>query len=188
MVMTRNTIKTRFPLFFHRLDSTNTYCMRNAAKLPHGTIVVADYQFAGRGQYGRNWYSPPCQNLYTSLLLKKEKEVDLLVAPTVLTVAVSTIIDTLAYYQVEATRLHLSNDVYVKNKKIAGILCDRRLKNRNVEVLIIGIGINLNMDLNLLAKIDQPATSVLLETGQRVSRNGLLFRLWSNFQNQYQQL
>lgn len=184
--MTRHTIRTCSPLFFHRLDSTNTYCMRNAVKLPHGTIVVADHQFAGRGRYGRNWYSPPCQNLYTSLLLK-EKEVDLLPTPTMLTVAALALIDTLTDYQVEATRLHSSNDVYVENKKIAGILCDRRLKNRKVEMLIIGVGVNLNMDRNLLAKIDRPATSVLLETGQRVSRNGFLFRLWSNFQDRYQQ-
>ena len=51
------------------VDSTNTLAMTLAADgAPHGSIVVADGQTAGRGRIGRTWYSPPGRHLYYSII------------------------------------------------------------------------------------------------------------------------
>ena len=59
--------------YFDRTDSTNRVAFDLArAGAPHGTTVVAEGQTAGRGRLGRSFFSPPYQNLYTSIVLRPE--------------------------------------------------------------------------------------------------------------------
>jgi biotin-(acetyl-CoA carboxylase) ligase len=58
-------------LHLNTVDSTNTYLDRLAKEgYPHGTVVIADTQTAGRGRFGRVWFSPPGKNIYMSILVR----------------------------------------------------------------------------------------------------------------------
>lgn len=73
-------------------------------------------------------------------------------------------------------KIKLPNDLYVNDKKIAGILTERV-----DEWAIIGIGLNVNMPKEFLDKIDQPATSILIETGKETSIENILKALITRF-------
>lgn len=121
-----------------RLGSTNDEAKRLAAAgAPHGTVVHADEQAAGRGRFGRTWYSPP-GNLYLSVLLRldlpPERGPEL---SFVTAVTVADAIDALLPKHSKAT-LKWPNDVLVDDGKIAGILVE------SVDgAQIIGIGVNV---------------------------------------------
>ena len=58
-------------LHLNTVDSTNTYLDRLAKEgYPHGTVVISDTQTAGRGRFGRVWFSPPGKNIYMSILVR----------------------------------------------------------------------------------------------------------------------
>jgi BirA family biotin operon repressor/biotin-[acetyl-CoA-carboxylase] ligase len=58
-------------IHLNTVDSTNTYLDRLAKEgYPHGTVVIADTQTAGRGRFGRVWFSPPGKNIYMSILVR----------------------------------------------------------------------------------------------------------------------
>ena len=121
-----------------RLGSTNDEARRLAASgAPHGTVIHADEQAAGRGRFGRTWYSPP-GNLYLSVLLRVDlppERVSELSFVTALTVADA--VDALLPKQMKST-LKWPNDVLVNDGKIAGILVE------SVDgTQIIGIGVNV---------------------------------------------
>jgi BirA family biotin operon repressor/biotin-[acetyl-CoA-carboxylase] ligase len=132
-------VSTMFDIQHHeRLGSTNDEARRLAAEgAPHGTVVHADEQAAGRGRFGRTWFSPP-GNLYLSVLLRldlpqaRSAEISFLTA-----VAVADAVDALLPKQTRAT-LKWPNDVLVSDGKIAGILVERA-----GDVVIIGIGLNI---------------------------------------------
>jgi BirA family biotin operon repressor/biotin-[acetyl-CoA-carboxylase] ligase len=121
-----------------RIGSTSDEARRLAAAgAPHGTVVHADEQAAGRGRFGRTWFSPP-GNLYLSVLLRLElppERASELSFVTAITVADA--IDALLPKQSKAT-LKWPNDVLVNDGKIAGILVE------SVDgAQIIGIGVNV---------------------------------------------
>jgi BirA family biotin operon repressor/biotin-[acetyl-CoA-carboxylase] ligase len=121
-----------------RIGSTSDEARRLAAAgAPHGTVVHADEQAAGRGRFGRTWFSPP-GNLYLSVLLRLEvppERVSELSFVTAITVADA--IDALLPKQSKAT-LKWPNDVLVDEGKIAGILVESI-----DDAQIIGIGVNV---------------------------------------------
>ncbi|MCM8821015.1 MAG: biotin--[acetyl-CoA-carboxylase] ligase [Candidatus Omnitrophica bacterium] len=96
-------------------------------------IVVAEEQVAGRGRYGRKWFSPP-GGLYLSWILKEE-----LLYPLFLSEIISlSVVETLRYFGIDC-RIKLPNDIITGGKKIAGILIVKKDK-----WYITGIGINVN--------------------------------------------
>ncbi len=121
-----------------RIGSTNDEARRLAAEgAPHGTVIHADEQEAGRGRFGRAWFSPP-GNLYLSILLRLDipaergPELGFVVA-----LSVADTVDALLPRQIRAT-LKWPNDVLVQGGKIAGILVEQ------IEtVRIAGIGLNI---------------------------------------------
>ena len=121
-----------------RVGSTNDEARRQALLgAPHGTVVHADEQTAGRGRRERAWYSPP-GNLYMSVLLRIGSATARLPELSFVTaVAVADTVDALLPKQTRAT-LKWPNDVLVNGGKIAGIL----LENADSAV-IVGVGLNV---------------------------------------------
>jgi len=72
------------------------------------------------------------------------------------------------------------NDLQLNGEKMAGILVETSSKQNEIEV-ILGLGINVNMPHDLLKQIDQPATSLLHETGHIWDRKELLKELQNQF-------
>lgn len=150
-------------IHFPRIDSTNTWSKENykifdSKKL---NLVSADEQTAGRGRYKRCWLSPNSKNIYATFTFFIEKgRKDVGNIPQVL--ALSSI-KTLLQYGFKG-QLKWPNDIQINRKKVGGILCETVMEEKDL-VVVIGIGLNINMELELLQQIDQPATSMLAESG-----------------------
>lgn len=103
-----------------------------AAGAPHGTMVTADQQTAGRGRQGRQWHAPPGRSLLMSLVLREHDGL----LPLRAGVAVGGVVG-------PSARLKWPNDVLVDGRKVAGILVDA-FPRRGWAVL--GIGVNVAVD------------------------------------------
>lgn len=120
--------------------STSTELDRSA---PHGTALMAREQTAGRGQRGNSWEAEAGKNITLSLMLRpadfpaaRQFEISEAVA---LGVA-----DTVESCGVGAVAVKWPNDIYVGDRKIAGILIENALCGTNIARSIAGIGLNVN--------------------------------------------
>ncbi|MFN3813669.1 MAG: biotin--[acetyl-CoA-carboxylase] ligase [Aquificaceae bacterium] len=136
-------------LWFEELSSTQDFLKDKS--LPFGTLVVSNRQTRGRGRYGRSWYSQD-GGLYFSFLLEDMNNLREL--PLVLGLSVCEFLENIGI----VPSIKWVNDVYVKGKKICGILVE---KSRGR--VIVGIGLNVNQD-SFPSGIQ--ATSMLLTTGK----------------------
>lgn len=140
-----------------------------------GTVVVADYQAAGRGTHGRIWSAPPGTCLMFTVIGRPELEPPEL---SELPLRVGNAVATMLYdYAGVRCNVEPPNDVMVNGRKICGILCSSRVQGGEVEWVLCGIGLNTNMTTEQLP-VDE-ATSVLIETGRCTGHSGLLEQLLS---------
>lgn len=117
-------------LHLRRVDSTNERARRLAAAgAPHGTLVTASEQSAGRGRQGRAWTAPAGRALLCSLIVRD--------APRLLPLAAGVAVASVAG---EAARLKWPNDVLIEGRKVAGILVEGRPQER---WMVLGIGLNV---------------------------------------------
>lgn len=149
-------------LHLRRTDSTNERARRLAiAGAPHGTLVSADEQTAGRGRHGRSWVASPGACLLCSLVLRwPESSHPPALLPLMAGVAVSEAVG-------RDTLLKWPNDVVLANdlEKLAGILVEARTQDGWA---VLGIGINVALDLQDLpaevrsraATLDRDATEI----------------------------
>jgi BirA family biotin operon repressor/biotin-[acetyl-CoA-carboxylase] ligase len=144
---------------------------------PHGLIVLADEQTAGRGRRGRAWVSPP-GGLYLTIVLRPESDAVrrlAMVAP----LAVCEAIDAVAGVR---SSIKWPNDILIEGRKVGGILIDSRLSAGDVEYALVGIGVNLSLDPLRHAEIRNIATSLALESEREVSREELLAAVLNRFE------
>ncbi|MCH8904117.1 MAG: biotin--[acetyl-CoA-carboxylase] ligase [Bacteroidetes bacterium] len=130
------------------IDSTNDYALKalESSEIPEGTVIMADYQFKGKGQQGGFWESEPFKNLTLSLVLyPKFLPLD---KQFYLNMAVSLAIYDLCANISEATRAEIKikwpNDILINNKKIAGTLIENSIAGNIFKHSVIGIGVNVN--------------------------------------------
>ena len=161
--------------FVESTASTQALITPDAAE---GTLVAADVQTAGRGRLGRSWKAPAGTSLLFSLALTPDVPADRL--PGLTLVAARAVADALAAAGLEAA-IKYPNDVLVRGRKVAGVLGEAR--NGRV---VLGIGINVNVPAGALPRQTQtPATSVLLEKGERLDRGALLANLLEALERRY---
>jgi BirA family biotin operon repressor/biotin-[acetyl-CoA-carboxylase] ligase len=123
-------------LVFDSVESTNTVAAGLAGPETDGLVVLADFQTAGRGRFGRVWQSRPGSSLLMSVALQPPAE---LRRPVVLTawaaVAVAEAVFALTGVQ---AKVKWPNDLLVRGKKVCGILIEQAAG------VVVGIGLNLN--------------------------------------------
>jgi len=152
------------------VDSTNARLRQLAEEdAAEGTVVLADRQSAGKGRLGRRWESPSAVNMYCSILLRPTLPVQQ--APQLTFLSAVAVAETLnQLYQLPA-KVKWPNDVLVAGKKIAGLLNEMNAETEQVHFVILGVGVNLNMTAEQFPQtLNYPATSVLLETGEKTDR------------------
>jgi len=135
-------------------DSTNERARELAeAGAPSGTVVTAAEQSAGRGRRGRVWSAPADRALlYSAILRPLELEHALL--PLAVPVAICEAIESLAPV---ACRIKWPNDVWMSERKVAGVL----IEARPPDWAVIGIGVNLAIaDDEFPTDLRWPATSI----------------------------
>jgi len=117
-------------LHLRRTDSTNERARELAARgAPHGALVTASRQTAGRGRQGRSWVAPDGRALLCSLLLRDPPRL----LPLAAGVAVASVVGVPALVK-------WPNDVLVDGRKVAGILVEGRPQERWA---VVGIGLNV---------------------------------------------
>ncbi len=154
------------------IDSTNQYLMDRTEQLESGTVCLAEYQEKGRGRRGRQWYSPFGTNLYLSMYWNLEAGI---AGSMGLSLVVGiAVIDALESLGISGVKLKWPNDLYFKDKKLAGILVEMSGQAGGAANLVIGMGMNLSMQSNDSELIDQPwsALSEVIE-GKLIDRNQL---------------
>ena len=144
---------------------------------PHGTLVFAEEQTAGRGRKGRSFYSPARQNLYVTFVLKCVPDVHRRL-PLIVPLAVC---EALLPALPEA-RIKWPNDIWAGVLKVSGMLIDGELGPAG-PVAFPGIGVNVNGDPSLLPELAGIATSVARETGREVGREALLATLCNHLES-----
>lgn len=130
---------------FSVLPSTNDEAFGRAeAGAPEWSCFVAETQTAGRGRLDRHWFSQS-GNLYASIILRPK--IIPSHAPQLNFVAALAVDDTLRFLCPLSgleMRLKWPNDVWIKQKKIAGILTELAAEGNRVKFVVLGIGINVN--------------------------------------------
>lgn len=171
-------------------DGTNAAAMRaiaGEAPPPPGAVYLADAQSAGRGQGTNNWYATPNDNLTLSLVVYPDHlAVDRLFALTQLSglAVAETVAHFLPASLAATVRLKWPNDVYVGDRKIAGILVQNGLRGSAVSWSVLGIGLNVN-ESNFPPELAATATSLRMLTDTEVDKKAvldfLLVRLAANY-------
>ena len=169
---------------FNSIDSTNTEAKRLAEQhVPHGTVVIADSQTAGRGRLNRSFHSPAGTGIYLSVVLRPNLTPQQLMPLTC--AAAVAVCDAIEKTTALRPGIKWTNDLVVKEKKLGGILTELRLNgNGLVDYAIIGIGINCEQqDGNFPAEIENIATSLLLCTGKHTNRAQLAAAMIDSLSN-----
>lgn len=164
---------------FETIDSTNTWGKQNAHLLSRNsiTLVTADEQTAGRGRFKRKWESPPGQNIYATFCFFVEKHrTDIGNLPQTLAISGAKTLEHFGF----SPELKWPNDILLSKKKVGGILAETTPLSDQLCV-VLGIGMNINMPLEILQKIDRPATSLLVEGKQSYEISLVLKQLEKTF-------
>lgn len=156
------------------IDSTNQYLLDRLDSISSGDACIAEYQQAGRGRRGRQWFSPFGSNLYLSLYWRLEQ------GPAA-AVGVSLVIgivmaEVLHQLGAEGVRVKWPNDLYLHDRKLAGILVELNGRTGDAAHLVIGAGINLRMNSSGSNVINQEWIN-LQEAGIDIDRNSLAVKL-----------
>lgn len=198
-IKVNNTFFTgKFLLHLPSVDSTNNYAKNYIAKSSpiDGTVILADNQFAGRGQSGNSWLSESGKNLtfsviyQTSFLLATEQfylnmAISLGIKYAVLSMQYAD--DCLLPAKLLPTcKIKWPNDIFVNDKKIAGILIENTISGMHLKHSIIGIGLNVNQEqfqdgmnatsLQNMTRLNQDRNTVLNQVLVSVEKYFLLLK------------
>jgi len=170
---------------FFKIDSTNTVAMRmGESGEPHGTVVLAEEQTAGKGRAGRSWISEKSSGIHCSMLLRPP--IPPAYAPLLTLVAGLAVRDAAADEIDTIPDIRWPNDVLVGGRKFCGILTEMHAEPDRVHFAVVGIGLNVNQS-RMPEEIADIATSLRMETGKAHSRLELLIRLLRQFDRYYNQ-
>jgi BirA family biotin operon repressor/biotin-[acetyl-CoA-carboxylase] ligase len=169
-------------IYLEKVDSTNKYALSHFEKFSDNTLLVAGEQSDGRGRHNRQWLSPADTNIYASMIIKNAGE-----NPALASMIIS--LGTLALLRKSAPAvkfwLKWPNDIFCREKKIAGILCESATIGGKITGIVAGVGININMSTELIKSIDQPATSLLVETTNKFNLKKLINELAKSLSKYY---
>lgn len=150
-------------------DSTNTQAKKLAAEgAPHGTVLIADRQTAGRGRLGRSFQSPAGMGIYMSVILRPGCPADQLMHLTCATaVAMCDAVEASAGF---CPGIKWTNDLIFQGRKLAGILTELVSTPQGL-CAIIGIGINCSQqETDFAPEIRSFAGSLSMATGTPIDR------------------
>jgi BirA family biotin operon repressor/biotin-[acetyl-CoA-carboxylase] ligase len=172
-------------LFFPEIDSTNREAhdrARGGAR--EGTVILADSQSRGKGRLGRPWESPPGANLYFSIILRPP--VSPSHAPQMNLLAGVAAARALSGISGLDCFIKWPNDIFLRGKKLAGILAEMEGEGSRVGFIILGIGVNVNWRReDFPPDLRQTATSLVAESGEEIHRAAVAVGLFRELEKEY---
>jgi len=165
-------------------ETTSTNDDARDGRYVEGDVICAERQTAGRGQRGHKWSSGEGLDLTFSLVLEPTfVAVDGQFA--ILQITALALVDTFADYGIAAS-VKWTNDIYVGDRKITGVLIEHNISGGNLARTIIGIGINVNRT-EFDPSLPNP-TSMKVETGRTFDRREVLERFHTKIMRLYDAL
>lgn len=178
-------------IYVKRLDvvaSTNSYVREEADALwckecGKGIVAVtASHQTAGRGQRGNVWQSDGGCNLLLSLLLRPGASLEVSHQFLLSQAVAVSLHSAMKLYGLD-TRLKWPNDIYVGNRKLAGILVELDYSGAFVEQAIVGIGLNVNQ--TEFPPMDKVPVSMKMLAGRDFSVDEVMSKVLASFEHYY---
>lgn len=170
---------------FFKTDSTNSVAMNLGEQgEPHGAVVLAEEQTAGRGRAGRKWVSEKSAGIHCTVLVRPQ--IPPAYAPLLTLVAGLAARDAAAEELDAVPDIRWPNDILVRGRKFAGILTEMHAEPDRLHYAVIGIGMNVNQT-KLPPEIADTATSLRMESGKSHSRLEVLVRLLRHLDRYYNQ-
>ncbi len=172
-------------------DALASLQQQTTAPAPHGLVILADCQTAGRGRRGRTWHSPPQGNIYTSIVVVPRPGTNgigpwLSWIPLFAALAVA---DCLTAQTALAVSVKWPNDLLITEKKIGGILCEQTTTPDRTMAVVIGIGLNINAALdNFPEDLRSGATTIAAESGRPFDRVPILADLFLRLEQRMDRL
>jgi BirA family biotin operon repressor/biotin-[acetyl-CoA-carboxylase] ligase len=166
-------------------SSTNDEVLQRARQeAGEGLVIFANEQTAGRGQHGNKWESPAGKALLFSVLVRPRLALAESARLTQWAAqAVATSIQQL--FSIDA-RIKPPNDIYIRDRKVAGVLAEMRAQQRGPHIAVVGIGVNLNQEPDDFSiTIRDNATSLAIATGKSVDRHGVAIALLRELERTY---
>jgi BirA family biotin operon repressor/biotin-[acetyl-CoA-carboxylase] ligase len=165
--------------------STNDVVLQMANRgAPEGLVVFAEHQNAGRGQRGNVWESAARKGLWLSVLLRPKVAIR---HPVELAQRTAEIVATTiqGQFYLSAT-LKLPNDIYIDNRKVAGVLVEMRAQLKAPHLAVLGIGVNVNqMPHDFSEELRERATSLAIARREPIDRSSFAVALLRNLDRFY---
>jgi BirA family biotin operon repressor/biotin-[acetyl-CoA-carboxylase] ligase len=142
------------------VDSTNNYAAKLLLSddLPHGSVIMADEQTAGKGQRGASWL----ENLLFTVILKPVN-LSIIEQFKLTQFASLSVFDLLTKYDIKSA-IKWPNDIYVDDSKICGMLIENQVSSLFISNILLGIGLNVNQ--NEFSELQ--ATSLVNKLGSKI--------------------
>ena len=174
--------------YFDSTGSTNTDAKRLGEEgNPHGTLVVADIQTAGKGRRGRSWQTLSGTALSFTLLLRPDFAPDK--ASMITLVMALSVAEAVEEITGAEAGIKWPNDIVMNRKKICGMLTEMTMTPEmdEIQYVVVGAGINVNNadPEEFQEEVRPAATSLRIETGRQYSRVQLLVKVLQRFEENY---
>lgn len=169
------------------LDSTNNFAREKAVLgMQEGYVVIANTQTNGKGRKGREFFSPSNTGIYMSLVLRPS-HCSLKQATKLTAMAAVAVCEAIEIVSNEKAQIKWVNDVYVKGKKVCGILTEASLglEDNFLECAIIGIGVNVSLPIDGFPKEIQNIAGAVFENAQNDGKNRIAAEILNRFMSYY---
>ena len=157
---------------FFSTDSTNAQLMKRVGRPGfHGSVIVAEYQNAGRGRRGRHWLSPLGSGICLSIAWRFDPQPETL---TALSLAAGVgVVNALHDLGLTEVGLKWPNDIICDGRKLGGILLESRGEMAGPCEVVLGIGINYSLPEQLIRELGRPVTDICSYQHDPLTRNVL---------------
>lgn len=165
--------------------STNDDLKKNAPTLDDASVLISEKQTAGKGRNGRSFVSNDGKGIYCSILLKPQFEPDLYLKLSILSGII--LCETIRKHTGLIPTLKWPNDILIKGRKVAGILCESSFQSGKQPTFIIGFGLNVYLQ-DFPAELEDIATTLEDNCSRPLDRNVLVVEFLNRLATYYQRL
>ena len=172
----------------NRVESTNHLALqRGYTGAVEGTLILAEYQTAGRGRHGRIWHSPHGSSLLASLIFRHRLLPDHIGIPSLMgAVSIANAIRELVKLP---AMIGWPNDVLVRDRKISGVLTELGYDQNQQPFFVVGFGVNVNINsVEFPLSLRSSATSMQIECSCNISRVSVLRTILHHLEDNYSHL